>query len=151
MTQIHGLSKADIDTKDSNADYVSVLMLVEEANAEYTMLIAADRWGPKGKPDRDPSPEGHLHQSRTNHLGAKQVSAALKQHTTQQQSNKQSNISLGENKQSKNKSKSGDTETKKKSHITKQAWKAQPPDHGVPEMKQASGKTWHWCVTCGFS
>ena len=84
-------------------------------------------------------------------LVQKQVSAALKQHTTQQQSNKQSNISLGENKQSKNKSKSGDTETKKKSHITKQAWKAQPPDHGVPEMKQASGKTWHWCVTCGFS
>ena len=42
VTQIHGLSKADINAKDGDIDYVSILMLVEEANAEYTMLIAAN-------------------------------------------------------------------------------------------------------------
>ena len=50
VMQIHGLSKAIIEAKDSNPEYISVLSLVEEANAEYTMLVSADQWGPKGRP-----------------------------------------------------------------------------------------------------
>ena len=58
VTWIHGLSKAKIDAKDGDPNYISVLMLVEEANSEYTMLMATDCWGPKGKPDGDGAPEG---------------------------------------------------------------------------------------------
>ena len=49
VTTVHGLAKADISTREGDPDYISVQMLVEEANAEYTMLSVAKHWGPKGK------------------------------------------------------------------------------------------------------
>ena len=44
--------KADIEAKVANPEYISILSLVEEANAEYTMLVSAGRGGPKGELDQ---------------------------------------------------------------------------------------------------
>ena len=43
VTQIHGFLKADIEAKDADLEYISILSLVEEANMEYTMLMSADQ------------------------------------------------------------------------------------------------------------
>ena len=42
VTQIHGLSTADINANEGDVHYVSMIMLVEEANAECTILIAGN-------------------------------------------------------------------------------------------------------------
>ena len=49
VTQIHGMSKAAINACSGDDNYISVQTLVEEADAEYTMLMASNRWGPQGK------------------------------------------------------------------------------------------------------
>ena len=48
VTRVHRMFKADIDAKGADLAYISVQMLVKEANAEYKMLSAAEHWGPKG-------------------------------------------------------------------------------------------------------
>ena len=58
---------------------MSVQMLVEEANAEYTMLSASDHWGPHGKMEYGAAPEVLYTKAELNTLVQKQVSAALKQ------------------------------------------------------------------------
>ena len=68
------LAKADIDARDGDPDYISVQMLVEEANATYTMLSAAEHWGPKGKQDMDAAPTGLYTKAELNSLVQKQVS-----------------------------------------------------------------------------
>ena len=52
VTRIHGMSKADIDACSGDDNYISVQTLVEEATAEYAMLVASNHWGPQGKQDR---------------------------------------------------------------------------------------------------
>ena len=42
VTQIHVLLKVNIKAKDTDPEYISILSLVEEDNAEYTMLVSAD-------------------------------------------------------------------------------------------------------------
>ena len=49
VTPIHGMSKVDIDAHSGDDNYISVQTLVEEANAEYTMLVASNRSGPQDK------------------------------------------------------------------------------------------------------
>ena len=56
--KVHGLSKATIDGRPLQVGFVSVQDLVEEANAEYTLLDIANNWGPKGKVDSGNAPEG---------------------------------------------------------------------------------------------
>ena len=51
------MSKADIDARSGDDNYISVQTLVEEANAEYTMLVASNHWGPQGKQDQSGAPE----------------------------------------------------------------------------------------------
>ena len=75
--------KADIKAKDATLEYISILSLVEEANAEYTMLVSADQWGPKGKPNQGGASEMLYTKTELNNLVQKQVSAALKQFKTQ--------------------------------------------------------------------
>ena len=45
------MSKVAIDARSGDDNYISIQALVEEANAEYTMLMASNRWGPQGKQD----------------------------------------------------------------------------------------------------
>ena len=78
VTQIHGMSKADIDARSGDDNYISVQTLVEEANAEYTMLVASNHWGPQGKQDQSGGPEALFTKAQLNMLVQKQVSAALK-------------------------------------------------------------------------
>ena len=49
VTQIHGMSKAAINACSGDDNYISVQTLVEEANPEYTMLMASNCWGSQGK------------------------------------------------------------------------------------------------------
>ena len=56
---------------------------MEEANAEYTILVSADHWGPQGKPDQDGAPETLYTRMELNNLVQEQVLAALKQFKTQ--------------------------------------------------------------------
>ena len=79
LTRVHGLTKADIDARDGDPDYILVQMLVEEANTKDTMLSAAEPWGPKGKQDVDAAPVGLYTKAELNLLVQKQVSAAVKQ------------------------------------------------------------------------
>ena len=78
VTRIHGMSKADINACSGDDNYISVQTLVEEANAEYTMLVASNRWGPQGKQDPSGAPEAPFTKAELNTLVQKQVSAALK-------------------------------------------------------------------------
>ena len=80
VTKVHGLSKSIIDSKFSKDGFGSVQDLVEEANAEYTMLLTANCWGHSGKPDSVGAPEAlACTKMEINNLVQKQVSAALKQ------------------------------------------------------------------------
>ena len=54
---IHGLSKAEIDAHSGDDGYISIHTLVEEANAEYTMLLSSGHWGPWGKGNLGAAPE----------------------------------------------------------------------------------------------
>ena len=79
VTKLHGLSKATIYARSLETGFVSVQDLVEEANAEYTLLHTANHWGPKGKVDSGNAPEGlSFTKTKINNLVQKQVSAALK-------------------------------------------------------------------------
>ena len=79
IMQIHGLSRVDIDSKSADPGFVSVHMLVKEANAEYTMLSASEHWDPHGKTDNGVAPEVLYTKAEVNTVVQKQVSAALKQ------------------------------------------------------------------------
>ena len=72
------MSKVDIDACSGDDNYISVQTLVEEANAEYTMLVASNHWGPQGKQDPSGAPEALFTKAELNTLVQKQVSAALK-------------------------------------------------------------------------
>ena len=72
------MSKVDIDAQSGDDNYISVQTLVEEANAEYTMLVASNHWGPQGKQDSSGAPEALFTKPELNTLVHKQVSAALK-------------------------------------------------------------------------
>ena len=78
VTRIPSMSKADIDAHSGDDNYISVQTLVEEANTEYTMLVASNRWGPQGKQDPSGAPEALFTKAELNMLVQKQVSAALK-------------------------------------------------------------------------
>ena len=94
--------KADIKAKDANLEYISILSLVEKANFEYTMLVSADHWGPKGKPDRSGAPKTLYTKIELNNLVQKQVLAELKQFKTQLSMDKTNKSSNQNNKKANN-------------------------------------------------
>ena len=78
VTKFHGLSKTPIDSKSLDSVFVSVQDLVED-NAEYTLLLTANQWGPKGKVDSENAPGAlTFTKMEINNLVQKQVSAVLK-------------------------------------------------------------------------
>ena len=62
------MSKADIDARSGDDNYISVQTLVEEANAEYTILVASNRWGSQGKQDPSGAPEALFTKAELNML-----------------------------------------------------------------------------------
>ena len=52
----------------SSWQQVSVQIVVEEANAEYTMLVASNRWCPQGKQDPSGAPEAIFTKAELNTL-----------------------------------------------------------------------------------
>ena len=113
---------------------MSVQMLLEEANAKYTMLSAAKHWEPKGKQDIDAAPVGLYTKAELNSLVQKQVSATVKQF--QSKISNKNNDSTKENNPN-NKCHTGD---KKTPQIPKWTWKAQPPDLVHPKQKLSMEK-----------
>ena len=53
-----GWQEADIDAKATDSDYVSVQMMVGEANNEYVMLISSNCWEHSGELHECHAPEG---------------------------------------------------------------------------------------------
>ena len=51
------VKSTDIDAQSGDDNYISVQTLVEEANTEYTMLVASDHWGPDRNPSTNPGEE----------------------------------------------------------------------------------------------
>ena len=49
--QVLGLAETNIDAKTTDPDYISVQMLVEQANNEYIILVSLNCQGPSGKTD----------------------------------------------------------------------------------------------------
>ena len=78
VTRIHGMSKVSIDARSGDDKYISVQIVVEEANAEYTMLVVSNHWGPQGKQDPSGTPEALFTKEEQNTLVQNQVSVALK-------------------------------------------------------------------------
>ena len=78
VTRIRAMFKADIDSRSGDDNYVSVQTLVGEANAEYTMLVASNRWGPQGKQDPSGAPEALFTKAELNTFVQKHVSAAFR-------------------------------------------------------------------------
>ena len=161
VTRIHGMSKADIDVCSGDDNYISVQTLVEEANAEYTMLVASNHWGPQGKQDPSGAPEALFTKAELNMLVQKQVSAALKvknpgssdKTSTNPASTSSSNSSSKHtcfNCGSPDHLKKDCLNETKKTRVPKAAWKAKPPSSNEPQSKDVDGKTWHWCQHCGF-
>ena len=161
VTRIHGMSKADIDSRSGDDNYISVQTLVEEANAEYTMLVASNRWGPQGKQDPSGAPEALFTKAELNTLVQKQVSAALKgknpgssdKTSTNPASTSSSNSSSKRtcfNCGSPDHLKKDCPNEAKKNRVPKAAWKAKPPSSNEPQSKDVDGKTWHWCQHCGY-
>ena len=155
------MSKADINACSGDDNYISVQTLVEEANAEYTMLVASNCWGPQGKQDPSGAPEALFTKAELNTLVQKQVSAALKG------KNPGSSDKTSTNPVSTSSSNSSSKRTRfncgspdhlkkdcpneaKKNQVPKAAWKAKPPSSNKPQSKDVDGKTWHWCQYCGF-
>ena len=81
VTCIHSLTNVDIEARAADPAYVSIAMLIEEATAEYTMLVASNCWGPKGKPDPGNAPEALFTKADINTLIQKQISTALHQNS----------------------------------------------------------------------
>ena len=80
VTRVHGLSKAEIDAHSGDDGYISIHTLVEEANAEYTMLLSSfGHWGPWGTDNLGAAPEAFFTHAELNTLVQKQVSTALTQ------------------------------------------------------------------------
>ena len=105
---------------------------MEKANAEYTMLVSADCWRPKGKPDQGGAPEMLYTKMEVNNLVQKKVSAALKQFKTQQSMDKTNESSNQNEKKANNNDESSNIP---KQQIPKQVWKASPPLPGMLETK----------------
>ena len=160
VTKVHGLSRATIESRAGEADYISVQQLVEEANAEYTLLLTAKRWGPSGKSDAGNPPEAMMSFTKTeiNNLLQKSVSAALKGGTN---SGKGKSNSGGRKchicgspdhlkKDCPKASTDNNNSGERKSKAPKAPWKSKPPGDGEPETKNVNGMPWHWCAICGF-
>ena len=77
VTQIHGLTKVGIEVWAADPAYVSVSILIEDDNHEYTILGASNRWGPQGNPDPGNAPESLFTKADVNTLIQKQISTAL--------------------------------------------------------------------------
>ena len=161
VTRIHGMSKAAIDARSGDDNYISIQTLVEEANAEYTMLMASNRWGPQGKQDPSGAPEALFTKTELNTFVQKQVSAALKgkkpgssdKTSTNPVSTSSSNSSSKcacFNCGSPDHLKKDCPHDAKKNRVPKAAWKANPPTSNEPQSKNVDGKSWHWCQHCGF-
>ena len=147
VTHIHSLAKADIEAQPADPAYVSVAMLIEEANTEYMMLVASNHWGPQGKPDPGNAPEALFIKADANTLIQKQISTALCQNSN----NKEKATQTNNGKQQK---KSNNTQTSSSNEhkpcIPKAPRKAKPPSMEEAETKEVDGKMWHWCTHCGF-
>ena len=139
VMQIHGLLKVDIDSKSADPGFVSVQMLVKEANGEYTMLLASEHWGPCGKMDNEAAPEVLYTKAEQNTFGSKTRICCLEANVQwQQQEVSDSQISN----RCDQKNKQDDKSKKPKVPCTsKQAWKAKPPNFGEMEIKEVDGKT----------
>ena len=162
VTKVHGQSKAAIEARAAEPDYISVQQLVEEANAEYTLLLTAKRWGPSGKSDIGNPPEAMLTFTKTeiNNLVQKTVSAAMKSGTNGTNYGKgnsnggvrQCFICGSTDHLKKDCPKANDANKggERKSKAPKAPWKSKPPGKDEPETKIVNGTTWHWCAICGF-
>ena len=156
VTKVHGLSRATIESRAGEPDYISVQQLVEEANAEYTLLLTAKRWGPSGKSDAGNPPEAMMSFTKTeiNNLVQKSVSAALKGGTNsgkgKQTGGRKCYICGSPDHLKKDCPKANNDDGKGKSKAPKAPWKSKPPGDGEPETKNVNGTTWHWCAICGF-
>ena len=157
VTRVHGLSKAAIDARSTEPDYVSVQDLVEEANAEYTLLSTAERWGPTGKKgDTGNAPEAlTFTRAEINSLVQKQVSAALKSEKSGSSNSgtRKCHLCGSTDHLKKDCPLNPDNKTngkQRKSKAPKAPWKSKPPGAGESETKTVEGKTWHWCAKCGF-
>ena len=155
------MSKADIDAHSGDDNYISVQTLVEEANAEYTMLVASNCWGPQGKQDPSSPPEALFTKAELNMLVQKQASAALRgknpgssdKTSTKPASTSSSNSPSRHtcfNCGSPDHLKNDCPNEAKKNRVQKAAWKAKPSSSNEPQSKDVDGKTWHWCQHCGF-
>ena len=144
VTRVHGLAKADIDAREGDPDYISVQMLVEEANVEYTILTTPEHWGPKGKQDVDAAPVGLYMKAELNLLVQRQVLAAVKQfHSKMSNKNNESTKENNpNNKHHKREKRPHGSQSRPGKHSLLQP--------GTSETKVVNGKTWHWCQHCGF-
>ena len=136
----------DIEARAADPAYVLIAMLIEEANDEYTMLVASNCWGPQGKPDPGNAPEALFTKADINTRIQNQISAALHQ-------NSNNNKKAAQTSNEKQKMKSNNTQKASKEHkpcISKAPWKAKPPSMGEAKTKEVDGKMWHWCSHCGF-
>ena len=90
-----------IKAKDADLECISIHLLVEEAKAEYTMVVSADHGGPQGRPHRGGASKMIYTKMELNNLFQNQVLAALKQFKTQQSTGK-TNESFNQNKKKTN-------------------------------------------------
>ena len=149
------MSKAAINAHSGDDNYISVQILVEEANAEYTMLVASNCWGPQGKQGPSGAPEALFTKAEVNTLVQKQVSAALKgknpgssdktstnpaSTSSSNSSSKRACFSCG----SPDHLKKDCPNEAKKYRVPKAAWKAKPPTSNEPQSKDVDG------VKCGI-
>ena len=126
VTCIHSLTKVDIEARAADPAYVSIAMLIEEANAEYTMLVASNCWGPQCKPDPGNAPEALFTKADINTLIQKQISTALHQNSN----NKEKAAQTSNEKQKKKSNNTSKTSNEHKLCIPKAPWKAQTTIYG---------------------
>ena len=163
VTRIHGMSKADINACSGDDNYISVQTLLEEANAEYTMLVASNHWGPQGKQDPSGAPEAHFTKAELNTLVQKQVSEALKGKnpgSSDKTSTNPASTSLSHSHTSSKRTcfncgspdhlKKDCPNEAKKNRVPKAAWKAKPPSSNEPQSKDVDGKSGTGVNIVGF-
>ena len=146
VTCIHSLTNVEIEARAADPAYVSIAMVIEEANAEDTMLVASNCWGPQGKPDPGNAPEALFTKADINTLIQNQISTALHQNSD----NKEKAAQTSNEKQKKKSNNTSKTSNEQKPCIPKAPWKAKLPSMGEAETKEVDGNMWYWCTHCGF-